>query len=125
MLKSTFSNQASLTYIVLSGLVLSLVAGGCNSTTTPETSNPQSVKSTSTSSPATEAKVAKASKININTAAIAELDKLELPGTKASLSERIQGGRPYIQIEDLVTKKIVSAEEFKLIQNLVTIETKK
>jgi DNA uptake protein ComE-like DNA-binding protein len=64
-------------------------------------------------------------KININSAPIAELDKLELPGTKPSLSERIQGGRPYKVAKDLVTKKVVSQSEFKLIQNLITVENKK
>jgi DNA uptake protein ComE-like DNA-binding protein len=64
------------------------------------------------------------SKINVNTAPIAELDKLELPGTKPSLSERIQGVRPYKTINDLVTKKAISADELKLIKNLVTTGTK-
>ncbi|WP_055074247.1 helix-hairpin-helix domain-containing protein [Pseudanabaena sp. 'Roaring Creek'] len=63
-------------------------------------------------------------KININTAPIAELDKLELPGTKPSLSERIQAARPYKTIDDLVTKKAISAEELGLIKSLVTIEDK-
>lgn len=64
-------------------------------------------------------------KININTAPIAELDKLELPGTKPSLSERIQAARPYKTIDDLVTKKAISAEELGLIKSLVTIEDNK
>jgi DNA uptake protein ComE-like DNA-binding protein len=64
-------------------------------------------------------------KIDINQAPITELDKLELPGTKPSLSERIQSGRPYSQPEDLVSKKVISPEEFKLIKNLVTASKKK
>ena len=63
-------------------------------------------------------------KININKAPIAELDKLELPGTKPSLSERIQAARPYKTIDDLVTKKAISAEELGLIKSLVTTEAK-
>ncbi len=133
MTKSTFS----FTHILLSGFVLALIAGGC--TTTPEATKPEAVKTTAPSAAPTSAepkaspsvspdaaapKSAKSSKININTATNAELDKLELPGTKPSLSERIEGGRPYKQIDDLVTKKAISAEEFKLIQNLVTTETK-
>jgi DNA uptake protein ComE-like DNA-binding protein len=116
MIKSVFSR----THLVLSGLVFCLVANGCTSETTPEAPKPESAKPATT-----ETKPAKSSKIDINTAPIAELDKLELPGTKPSLSERIQGGRPYKQIDDLVSKKVISAEEFKLIQNLVTTETKK
>ncbi|PZO40686.1 MAG: DNA uptake protein [Pseudanabaena frigida] len=107
---------------MLSALVVAFIAGGCNSST----NTPEADKSSPTSSPvAAETKTAKSSKIDINTAPIAELDKLELPGTKPSLSERIQAGRPYKQNDDLVTKKAISAEEFKLIQNLVTTETKK
>ena len=121
MIKSIFSRN----HLVLLGLVFGLVGGGCTSTTSnSETPKSDSPKST-TSSPVTETKTPKASKIDINSAPIAELDKLELPGTKPSLSERIEGGRPYKQIDDLVTKKVISAEEFKLIQNLVTTETKK
>jgi len=113
-------------HLVLLGLVFGLVSGGCTSTTSnPEAPKAESPKNTSTSSPVTETKTAKASKIDINSAPISELDRLELPGTKPSLSERIEGGRPYKQIDDLVTKKVISAEEFKLIQNLVTTETKK
>jgi len=84
---------------------------GGNSPSPQSTSESSSLKSTA--------------KININSAPIAELDKLELPGTKPSLSERIQGGRPYKVAKDLVTKKVVSQSEFKLIQNLITVENKK
>ncbi|WP_225902908.1 ComEA family DNA-binding protein [Pseudanabaena yagii] len=115
---------------------MALIAGGC--TTTPEATKPEAVKTSPSAAPTSAEpkaspsaapdtaapKSAKSSKININTATNAELDKLELPGTKPSLSERIEGGRPYKQIDDLVTKKAISAEEFKLIQNLVTTETK-
>jgi DNA uptake protein ComE-like DNA-binding protein len=116
VIRSIFSR----TPLALSGLVLCLIANGCTSEPTPEAPKPEAAKTTTT-----ETKPAKSSKIDINTAPIAELDKLELPGTKPSLSERIQGGRPYKQIDDLVSKKVISAEEFKLIQNLVTTETKK
>jgi DNA uptake protein ComE-like DNA-binding protein len=60
-------------------------------------------------------------KINVNKAPIAELDKLELPGTKPSLSERIQGARPYKTADDLVTKKAISQDELNLIKNLITL----
>jgi DNA uptake protein ComE-like DNA-binding protein len=106
---------------LLSGFLMCLVVG-CTSPA-PEATKPNPVSPASPA--AVEPKTAKASKIDINTAPIAELDKLELPGTKPSLSERIQGGRPYKQNDDLVTKKVISAEEFKLIQNLITTETKK
>jgi len=106
-------------HLLLSGLVMCL-AVSCTSPS-PEAAKPDAVSP----SKSPESQPAKASKIDINTASIAELDKLELPGTKPSLSERIQGGRPYKQNDDLVTKKVISPEEFKLIQNLITTETKK
>ncbi|TYQ25202.1 DNA uptake protein [Pseudanabaena sp. UWO311] len=109
--------------LILSGLVFCLVTG-CSGTSTPEAAK-SGANTTPASPTAVTPTASKSSKIDINTAPIAELDKLELPGTKPSLSERIQGGRPYKQIDDLVTKKVISVEEFKLIQNLVTTETTK
>jgi DNA uptake protein ComE-like DNA-binding protein len=90
------------------------------------TSYPEAAKADPTPAKTTAQKSSKANKlkINVNTAPIAELDKLELPGTKASLSERIQGARPYKTIDDLVTKKAISADELKLIKNLVTTGAK-
>jgi len=76
---------------------------------------------TTITSNTTTGTVTSKSQININTAAIAELDKLELPGTKPSLSERIQAARPYQEIDDLVAKKAISSEELGLIKNLVTV----
>jgi DNA uptake protein ComE-like DNA-binding protein len=123
VIKSTFLRQFSQAHLVLLGLVFCLVAGCSN---TPEAAKPDTSSASPASTPVNaEPKAAKSSKIDINTAPIAELDKLELPGTKPSLSERIQAGRPYKQNDDLVTKKVISAEEFKLIQNLVTTEAKK
>ena len=61
--------------------------------------------------------------IDINKAPITELDKLEVKNTAELLSERIQAGRPYIKINDLVTKKVISPREFNAIKGLVTIGT--
>lgn len=86
--------------------------------TAPEAKAPDTTATSGkTSEPAASTQ---GSKIDINSAPIAELDKLELPGTKPSLSERIQGGRPYKTTEDMVSKKVISADEYKLIQGLVT-----
>lgn len=127
MIKRSFSHIFPHIPLVVSSLILCLVAVGCeNKLTTTEVAKPESGKTSPSTLPASaEPKVEKSNKININSATNAELDKLELPGTKPSLSERIENGRPYKQIDDLVTKKAISAEEFKLIQNLVTTETKK
>jgi DNA uptake protein ComE-like DNA-binding protein len=87
--------------------------GGCKST--PEAGKYPPEKSSATKPAAT------ASKIDVNSASIAELDKLELPGTKPSLSERIQGKRPYAKADDLVAKKAISADEYNLIKNLIVV----
>lgn len=105
----------------LVGLLLVLLAsGGCASNTpTVESSVRPGTEAASQGEQANKA-ISEAAKININSASIAELDKLELPGTKPSLSERIQGGRPYNTLDDLVSKKVISPEEFKLISELIT-----
>jgi DNA uptake protein ComE-like DNA-binding protein len=87
--------------------------GGCNSK--PETGSTPVEKSSETKPAATS------NKIDVNSASIAELDKLELPGTKPSLSERIQGGRPYATADNLVGKKVISADEYKLIKDLIIV----
>jgi DNA uptake protein ComE-like DNA-binding protein len=99
------------------GAVLLLSIGGCGGSTTESSAPTVSPETAGSIAPA----ASMAQKININKAPITELDKLELPGTKPSLSERIQGARPYKTTEDLVAKKAISQDELKLIQNLITV----
>jgi DNA uptake protein ComE-like DNA-binding protein len=103
-----------------------LLLGSCAQNSS-QSNNPEGLggNSPSPQSASESSSVKSTGKVNINSAPIAELDKLELPGTKPSLSERIQGGRPYKVAKDLVTKKVISQSEFKLIQNLITVENKK
>lgn len=61
-------------------------------------------------------------KININSAILSELDKLEAKLGVPALSNKIQAGRPYTKPEDLVGKKIINQEQFEQIKDLVTIE---
>jgi DNA uptake protein ComE-like DNA-binding protein len=97
--------------------------GGCGGSSTTDAGAPSpspgtgATATTSLGSPATST----SAKIDVNKAPIAELDKLELPGTKPSLSERIQGARPYKTADDLVAKKAISQDELKLIKNLITV----
>jgi DNA uptake protein ComE-like DNA-binding protein len=104
----------------LSGMVLILTFSlfGCGSE--PETSSTSSSPLNQNSNSVTKP-IATTSKIDINSASIAELDKLELPGTKPSLSERIQGKRPYKTADDLVSKKAISVDEYKLIKDLIIV----
>lgn len=61
-------------------------------------------------------------RININAAILSELDKLEAKLGVPALSNRIQGSRPYGSTEELVSKKVITQEQFDQIKDMVTIE---
>lgn len=61
-------------------------------------------------------------KININTAILSQLDKFEAKLGVPALSNKIQAGRPYGTPEDLVTKKVVTQEQFDQIKDMVTVQ---
>lgn len=60
--------------------------------------------------------------ININTAILSELDKFEAALGIPALSNKIQANRPYASPEELVSKKVITQEEFDKIKDQVTIE---
>lgn len=60
--------------------------------------------------------------ININSAILSELDKLEAKLGVPALSNRIQASRPYGNIDELVAKKVISQAQFDQIKNMVTVE---
>jgi hypothetical protein len=76
------------------------------------------------SSPATTASNQNSGKpkININSAILSELDKFEAQLGVPALSNKIQGSRPYANPEELVTKKVITQEQFDRIKDQVTIE---
>jgi Helix-hairpin-helix motif len=61
-------------------------------------------------------------KININSAILSQLDKLEAKLGIPALSNKIQASRPYGKPEELVTKQVVTQAQFDQIKDLVTIE---
>ncbi|MGG6264763.1 helix-hairpin-helix domain-containing protein [Leptolyngbya sp. AN03gr2] len=61
-------------------------------------------------------------KININSAILSELDKLEAKLGVPALSNKIQGSRPYGKTEELVAKNVITQQQFDQIKDLVTIE---
>lgn len=61
-------------------------------------------------------------KININSAILSELDKLEAKLGVPALSNKIQGSRPYGRTEELVAKNVVTQQQFDQIKDIVTIE---
>jgi Helix-hairpin-helix motif len=61
-------------------------------------------------------------KININNAILSELDKLEGKLGIPALSNKIQSSRPYANVQELVSKKVIEQAQFDQIKDLVTIE---
>ncbi|HIK05758.1 MAG TPA: helix-hairpin-helix domain-containing protein [Trichormus sp. M33_DOE_039] len=60
--------------------------------------------------------------ININTAILSELDKFEAKLGVPALSNKIQANRPYGSPEDLVTKKVITQEQFDQIKDMVSVQ---
>lgn len=60
--------------------------------------------------------------ININTAILSDLDKFEAKLGVPALSNKIQANRPYGSSEELVSKKVITQEQFNQIKDIVTIE---
>jgi DNA uptake protein ComE-like DNA-binding protein len=116
MVKSQHSGLKLSAFGLCAALLIGV--GGCGGSSTTDASAPST---SPTGSTATLASPVPSAKIDVNKAPIAELDKLELPGTKPSLSERIQGARPYKTADDLVAKKAISQDELNLIKNLITV----
>ncbi|ALF55537.1 DNA uptake protein [Nostoc piscinale CENA21] len=108
---------------IATAAIVSLSA--CNNTPTAE--NPSAPAATSPST----AQVTEATthgghggkaKININTAILSELDKFEAKLGVPALSNKIQASRPYASPEDLVTKKVITQEQFDQIKDQVTVQ---
>jgi Helix-hairpin-helix motif len=75
-----------------------------------------------TQSPTSTTSSASPHKININSAILSELDKIEGQIGIPSLSNRIQAARPYASPEELVSKKILTQEQFDRIKDQVSVE---
>lgn len=93
----------------------------CNQTPTVSNNSTQSPAANSSPATASHDRSGKA-KINVNTAILSELDKLEAKLGIPALSHRIQASRPYGSTEELVSKNVVTQEQFNQIQDVVTIE---
>ncbi len=74
------------------------------------------------SSPASKTSSSNDPKININSAILSELDKLEAKLGVPALSNRIQASRPYGSVEDLVSKQVITQAQLDQIKDQVTIE---
>jgi DNA uptake protein ComE-like DNA-binding protein len=108
--------------LAIVGLAASFIISACNNSgTTTSTSSP----------PATPPEAAPAThagshggdkKININSAILSELDKLEAKLGIPALSNKIQAERPYKTPEDLVAKKVIDQQQFDRIKDMVGVE---
>ncbi|MBW4442201.1 MAG: helix-hairpin-helix domain-containing protein [Plectolyngbya sp. WJT66-NPBG17] len=91
-----------------------------------QTANNSSSPAPTTNSSATNSSMGQMShsgrKININSAILSELDKLEAKLGIPALSNKIQGSRPYGKTEELVSKNVVNQQQFDQIKEMVTIE---
>ncbi len=109
--------------VAIVACVASVVISACNNTT-------KIAETSSTTAPAATAPAAEMAgmnhgggkKININSAILSELDKLEAKLGVPALSNKIQAERPYKAPEDLVAKKVIDQKQFDQIKDLVTIE---
>jgi DNA uptake protein ComE-like DNA-binding protein len=104
----------------------SIVINACNSsnpTSTQSNSNPATPPGeTAATGTAHTGSHGGDKKININSAILSELDKLEAKLGIPALSNKIQAERPYKTPEELVTKKVIDQKQFDQIKDLVTIE---
>lgn len=101
-------------YILAAMTIACLVVGLNNcAAPAPTASTPQSL---------TETVSAGDSKININTAILSELDKLEARLGVPALSNKIQASRPYGSVDDLVAKQVLTQAQFDQVKNQVTVE---
>ncbi len=62
---------------------------------------------------------APAAKVDINTAAAADLERL--PGITRKLSQRIIANRPYRKIDDLVRRKVLGRKQLAGIKEYITV----
>jgi Helix-hairpin-helix motif len=110
--------RSLLRFMLMSIAVICTVVGLNNCSPQPAASP------TSSTSPAAISSTAPGSdpKININSAILSDLDKLEAALGVPALSNRIQASRPYGSTEELVSKKVINQAQFEQIKDQVTIE---
>lgn len=101
----------------MAGLVISIKA--CAS---PPVDQATSSTSSVTTANQSQNNAAGEKKININSAILSELDKFEAQLGVPALSHKIQASRPYGNPQDLVSKKVVTQEQFDQIKDQVTVE---
>jgi hypothetical protein len=110
-------------YVVLVVVIACLAIGlnNCGGTSVTDATS-TSPAATSPAASSADSVASGEAKININTAILSELDKLEAELGIPALSHQIQASRPYGSTEDLVSKNVLTQEQFAQIQDQVTVE---
>ncbi|AFY94012.1 ComEA family DNA-binding protein [Chamaesiphon minutus] len=111
--------------IAIVACVAAIVISACNKTTTSTTETSPNAATPPTPAATPEMagmKHSSGKQININSAILSELDKLEAKLGIPALSSKIQSERPYKTPEDLVSKKVIDQKQFDQIKDMVTIE---
>jgi hypothetical protein len=112
-------------YLVIALTIAGLVIGlnNCAASDPAATSSPPSATSPAASGDSGMSPgMNHGRKININTAILSELDKLEAKLGVPALSNQIQASRPYGSIEDLVSKKVLTQAQFDQVKDQLTVE---
>jgi Helix-hairpin-helix motif len=115
-------SRAIVRYLVMAIAVLCLAVGLNNCATSSPTATAPTT--TAPTTPETTAESATAPngdpQININSAILSELDKLEAKLGIPALSNKIQASRPYAKVEELVSKQVITQAQFDHIKNDIT-----
>ncbi len=100
-----------------------IIITACSNDSTANNSNsPLTPSSTSNTETTAHSGHSTGKKININSAILSELDKLEAKLGVPALSNKIQASRPYASPEELVSKKVITQDQYGQIKDIVTIE---
>lgn len=112
-----------LRYICLTAAAAVIVTLSSCSSSTPTAENPSApIASPQATEAVSHSGHGGKDKININTAILSQLDKFEAKLGIPALSNKIQANRPYGSPEDLVSKKVITQEQFDQIKEQVGVQ---
>lgn len=115
----------SLAIVTFAAAIIISACNNTNNNPTTTANSPKPADANPSASPAPTAHAgghSAAKKININSAILSELDKLEAKLGVPALSNKIQAERPYKTPEELVSKKVIDSKQYDQIKDMVTIE---
>ena len=118
LIMMSFLRSWSLAIAILSLITIT----ACSNDTANNSSSQVTPSSTSNTETTAHSGHSTGKKINLNSAILSELDKLEAKLGIPALSNKIQASRPYASPEELVSKKVITQDQFGQIKDMVTIE---